>query len=750
MKYDDDFLLDDELPFDDQLPTDEKGWLLWTEQQTLRYNSLGECMRRLRDVLNKNNFPRRVAELDALEGDYTLMLDAVRMGYPDAQRGRVHQQLCRRLTRIVRDTLLDYKLTHDQPLAAMGQRYMNVELDEDDIQRHLEDFVQDVAMLSLESADQQAVHRAGLFEKHYAYVNRLFEALAFSHQWSEAFRTFMSGLITSPTVDSNDAQMLVSAIMLAVLLNYDPQKVMALLDIYEQAKDEHIRQRALVGWLLVFRQAPYGFYQEVTDRITALLSGKEVRQEILEFEMQFFYCTNAEKDNQQMQKDIIPTLMKNRGFEITSEGIKEKEDDPMEDILHADAADKRMEELEQSIQKMMDLRKQGADIYFGGFRQMKRFAFFYTLSNWFAPFFIDHPQLQSLSKEVMQSTIVQTIGEKGPFCDSDKYSFTIGLSSVFSRLPKNIQEIMMNSAEMELPYSEDTSKAAYIRRMYLQDLYRFFNISDMRKLFSNPFDGTQNLRRLACQEKCFRTAFGDEARSLMQFFYKKKLYQRVMSIMDAYQAKTSEDYVMGGYCQIHGGHYAEALLFFQQAYELDDASEAALKGLAQASLLAGHYQDAAGHYQMLLDQHPDHKLYLLNCSVAQVNSDHVEEGLQGLYQLRYEHKDDLKVTRALAWGLLMAGRFDDAYALYADMLGGSEATAADYLNAAYSLWLNKHLDQAVPLMRKYLEQSEVATDQQYKALCQCFHEDNHLLSKFQVTTLDQQLVADLVSRATQA
>ena len=86
-----------------------------------------------------------------------------------------------------------------------------------------------------------------------------------------------------------------------------------------------------------------------------------------------------------------------------------------------------MEELEASFQKISDMQKRGADIYFGGFSHMKRFSFFYTLCNWFMPFYTEHPQLQHLTQGLLQSNFIKQLMLHGPFCDSDKYSFTLGV-----------------------------------------------------------------------------------------------------------------------------------------------------------------------------------------------------------------------------------------------------------------------------------------------------------------------------------
>ena len=62
-----------------------------------------------------------------------------------------------------------------------------------------------------------------------------------------------------------------------------------------------------------------------------------------------FFCMSAERDTDEITREIMPNLMKNKGFDITRHGIVEKEDDPMQDILDPDAAEHSMEELERSL-----------------------------------------------------------------------------------------------------------------------------------------------------------------------------------------------------------------------------------------------------------------------------------------------------------------------------------------------------------------------------------------------------------------
>ena len=90
---------------------------------------------------------------------------------------------------------------------------------------------------------------------------------------------------------------------------------------------------------------------------------------------------------------------------------------------------------------MMDMQKKGSDIYFGGFSQMKRFPFFYDISNWFTPFFFEHPDIIHFVKRAKGNKFLEKMMRVGPFCDSDKYSFVIAFQQVMEQIPESMRLI---------------------------------------------------------------------------------------------------------------------------------------------------------------------------------------------------------------------------------------------------------------------------------------------------------------------
>ena len=92
-----------------------------------------------------------------------------------------------------------------------------------------------------------------------------------------------------------------------------------------------------------------------------------------------------------------------------------------------------MEQMEEKVRKMMDMQKQGSDIYSGGFRQMKQFPFFYDMVNWFTPFYLDHPALRPVIQKLGDTKFLETLMNRSNFCESDRYSLAFALEQIINR-----------------------------------------------------------------------------------------------------------------------------------------------------------------------------------------------------------------------------------------------------------------------------------------------------------------------------
>ena len=691
---------------------------------------------------------------DAIATDYELMMNYMLTGMADPSRAELYAQLVLRMYKLLGNIEMGLRLQRDADALSLfggGVKPLDVR----DIREKLEGYVSEIALLSLDSQEQQDVKSRDIASRHQQFLSETFINIVGSAQWSHELASDMLALILSPTIDSIDAQLLISAIMMGALFVADVEKVLTLMCIYEQAQSEKLRQRALVGWAFCLDKDALTSLQPIDNKLTDLLLRQQVRDDLLELQMQIVYCQNAERDEERIRKEVMPTLMSNQSYEITKFGIKEKDDDTLEDILNPDNEERKMEELESGIQKIIDMQRQGADIYFGGFSKMKRFGFFYTFANWFMPFYAEHPQLQHLSSDFLGSTYMQKMFEQGPFCDSDKYSFVLGLSSVFDQLPENIREMLKNGEATLGIVGTDTNQKmtpAYYRRLYLQDLYRFFKINNYQRAFYNPFEEREEHMLLA--NEIYRSSLHDQALRMVRFLYQRQMYKEAKALlMPYYDGSNVGDISLRALLAMKQGEYVIAEGLYQKAYEKEPSNAHLLKGYAMSAFYSGDFDDAAQLFEQLLESQPDSRKYKLNLAISYINNGKVDEGVKLLFELNYKFPADVNIKRALAWGFLYTGQLEKAVKLYAEIIADESASAVDYLNAGYSLWFDKRVEEATQRFADYLlklkkDSADAATENNLSsnALLEKFQEDLLLLAKYGISEVEMRLMADISTR----
>jgi hypothetical protein len=332
-------------------------------KQLIRGNA-GMAIAELETYLSAWSNPQTAEKLQAVKAEYELMADYWQRGAKDPQIDKQYQRLLQRVYVLSANISIHRHMKSSSFLSTLssGVRQQGRSWTLDAIRHEMEGFVSDVAMLELESEDQRQVKSRQLYKDHQQQMNQLFNYVVTSHVWTDGIANGMEELLVSPTVDTNDQQLLVSAIMLSLMNRFDMAKFRLLVDVYRRSQDEQVRQRALVGWVLSIDDDFRNVWPEQQELVTDLLQSKRVCRELTELQMQLVYTLDSEKETSTIRDEIMPDLMKNNNFRITQNGIEEVEDDPMEDILHPDAAEQRMERLEASFQQMMDMQKQGADI----------------------------------------------------------------------------------------------------------------------------------------------------------------------------------------------------------------------------------------------------------------------------------------------------------------------------------------------------------------------------------------------------
>ena len=724
------------------------------ETPLIAKHNVGKALRAMKETIAEDKLPGYiVARYEDVKNDYRLMQDAMMRGLRDDKIDEVYADIMRKVYGAGLDVLIEEKVKRYSSFAYARVPAQQTEAHPDAVRTVLEAYVQDMAMMAFEPENTRKAKMEKLTADHHAYMKQLFNALLVAPMWNDRRAADFADLLLSPTIDRDDALLLVSAVMLATMNVNDLYKWDMLAEVYVRATDKVLKMRALVGWVLSLPYDPRGprLFPFVQERIKAMLADKTTLKQMLDMQMQMLFCCNADADNEEIQRNIMPTLIKNTNLQMTRLGIVEKEDDPMKDIMDPNAAERDMEEMERKYRKMMDMQKQGSDIYFGGFSKMKTFPFFHDLCNWFAPFNAAHPALGAARERLAGSTFLNKLMENGPFCDSDKYSFALAIAQIMDRMPDNVKEMLNSDATFGPTVSKDEQEdPAYICRSYLQSLYRFFRLYRSKRDFLNPFildelednDGNalfMSYKLLACPE------MEENAVALCGFLLKRKMMRELMSMAICYKSSQNPRLVRFlALVPMTDGKWQEAYDLFASVPE-DQHTEESLRGMAHCCMSLKRFGEAVAIYRRLLAMHPDSFSYQLNLAVCLMSSDAfsscgdvasscdassscgasscdaslcdassslggkvearpnkvVEEGTKLLYKLDYEHPNNANVRRVLAWCMMLQGNFDKAIDIYMRLLSQPDAVSADRLNAAYAHWLSRDVARAVALLREY-------------------------------------------------
>ena len=684
------------------------------------------------------------SEFEAIKTDYQLMVDYMGRGFSDSHRESLYSTLLQRLYRVAADLEISWRCKNVSAYVNSFRVIDHLNTSHDFVRTVLESFVSDIAMLSLQPEETREQKSTELYDRHQSFMNRLFSALWTSCQWTDDDCKFYTELLLSPTVMSTDQQVIVSAISLGAMNQFDINKFKTLVNVYQQATDEHVRQRALVGWVLAVFEG-MDIFPEQDTLIRELCENPTITRELLTLQIQFFYSKDAEKDNDKIQRDIMPDIMRNSNLTIGRLGIMEKEEDAIESILHQDADEKRMEQMEEKVRKMMDMQKQGSDIYFGGFSQMKRFPFFNDMVNWFTPFYLNHPALRPVISKLGDTKFLNTLMERSNFCESDRYSFAFALEQIINQLPSDIKEVIGSDAMLgPLAESDDVEDAISIRRTYLQDLYRFFRLYHTANDFINPFEDNGKGDFVAdtfffTYKSFMGTGLDDVKLRLASHLYKHQQMTELAELLTTFQSADPRYAILMGYTNIHMGKAEFAYQFFDYALKTEPDNKWALKGKARAALDAEDYKTAEEVYTELLKLEPGHKNYTMNRCVALLRLGRTSEVREELFRLDYQYPEDMNVKRVLAWAMLSDNSLDKASQLY-DTLLTSTPAHEDYLNAGYCQWAMGNVQRAVELFREWMVKSGKSTEQ----LLEEFRSDADTLEMYGISETDCFLMLSLV------
>jgi tetratricopeptide (TPR) repeat protein len=443
-------------------------------------------------------------------------------------------------------------------------------------------------------------------------------------------------------------------------------------------------------------------YPEQRQLISALLQSEEVCQELTELQIQLIYCLNEESASRTIQKEIMPDLLKNSS-KMMAQDIEGTEEERLEEVLHPEVSEERMEHLEASMRRMQDMQKEGVDVFFHGFSQIKRYPFFYDISNWLVPFYWQHADIAQIVGKQENLFFLNKVFASNAFCNSDKYSFVLAMQDVLGRLPQQMRDMLQRGEYSADELGEKVEQsAAYERRLYLMDIYRFFRLYPHRAELYNPFETTAD-ELGGCGFFALDVLAGTPIEKykvqIVRQLKKQKMLHAAQRLLETF-AEPYRD--MQYYLWTHD---------YDHALELNPKHERALLGKGRQLYDEGRYEEALTWFEQLAETYPEKANNQLYVAICLVQLERYEEALKPLYRLNYEQPDNDAVSRVLAWTQTCQGKLEQAANIYEQLTSREQQEDDDLKNYGYCLWLQGQVDRARERFHQYCQrrgQSAVA------------------------------------------
>lgn len=510
-------------------------------------------------------------------------------------------------------------LANEPTFVALNKRALKL-TSFDEVQETFEKFATDEAMLNLKvgfSEEQIDEERQKIQEQLNAYRNMVFSYIMVTDDWNEDFILAIRSIIDSDLVDPYTINMIVSAVSLSCSVFMVPEKIGLLLRLFKSAGSCSVRERAFVGF--VFSVITNPAESDACWRAAAATVTDDVLlAACVDLQRQMRLCLTSKKDSKEMMHSVVKTM-----FSTFTQDLAEKLKDRGKvglDEFTADGEDPE-EAIQGAFNYMLNSEDIGVDVYYHQFANQKCFGHFHSLYNWFVPFYVRNSTLKSVRGVMNQHrNFVNNLLKGASMCDTDLYSVVLSLNNTSKEFIKSLDVAPENMVSGPVFYDEEDEvekeqnteesvedetdsteakdsenvtlldsvmeheenlseekkkkRAIRVRHRYVQDLYRFYTLSPMRKAFDNPFEVQKEIPFMTTG--LFAKPEYDKYRlSLARFSAKRGDFAFVSRILRNLSQYTEEEQMMLALAYYSEKNYSDALDYVCDILEVNSKYKAA-------------------------------------------------------------------------------------------------------------------------------------------------------------------------------
>jgi tetratricopeptide (TPR) repeat protein len=708
----------------------------------------------LSDMISNTSTGEMRDELTDIELTYRNMLTYTIDGIKDPERNKVYLKLIQSILRLSdrakQDILSHYSGWHTYWVKQQMEKEMR--LTGKTIVESVDDliFKSDLDEWLKLGNEMNPDPDSDLSRNHKKLIRSIFNHLWLTDYYGEAEETLIDIIAKHDKFRWYETSIFVTAITLSLFRTFQTEKFFRLIEIYESG-EKQVMERAVAGLVmnLHYYNGRIMLYPEITAKIEMLSSDKKFSEHVRIIVFQLIRSRETENLSRKLQDEILPQVAK------LKPKIEEKLD--LDNILPKDINEGKnpdwsdmiseSDEIFRTMEELTKLQMEGADVYMSAFANMKHFDFFKDFQNWFVPFYPDHETVDEIYRDEILGPGTNELAEalyKTPFiCNSDKYSLLLNLKN----LPSAQKSMMLKVFRMELEglqqLNEDenlTDPTKVFRTtitQYLQDIYRFFKLSQYRKEFEDIFSGKLDIYNSAFFSL---TGNGPEAEgALADYFFSKNFYNDALQLF----LKQIEDhpdesqlYEKIGYCYQENDNFEYALKYYRLA-ELIDRKIWTIKKIGFCLRRLGRYEDSLEYYIQASDMEPENLHSVIMIAHCLLDLKRYEEALKYYFRVEYQDPGNLKVLRPVAYCYFVLGKYKESEKYY-DRLSAGKLNSHDLINKGHLALCRGKQKDAVELYRQSLATGEI-TREKFLAI---FAEDQPILESLGVNGDDIPIILD--------
>ena len=649
-----------------------------------------------------------------LQTAYKYMLEYMRMGMQDPDRERLYDELVGRCY-IINDLIAASRESeHSTKVYSQKcRRYKTLE----SIDTILVAFKENIANLEVTRmlpTDECKKVTEQLQQEHEKLLTQIWEAVWCSRSWTKSYAEKIQEILSDTEIEFNDRATIVSAITMGALKCFEPLKVTTLCAI-ATSEETLLATRALTGLAIVLlkHDSRIKYYKEISAALDTLQESNTCMSRLQTIQIQLLRCRETQKIDRKMREEIIPVMMKNpklNNEKFSIDILSEIEQDEDKNPEWAKWIDK--DEIKGKIEEMAKWQFEGADIYMSTFSQLKNFPFFSDITNWFRPFDTHVPAIAELLPDNTEGskTLIGAICASPFFCNSDKYSFCF----TFKQVPQEQRDMLLGQIpdEGEIRANEDNTNAVVAKEkraetesnQYIQDLYRFFKLSNYRHEFDDPFATSLNMLESHSLSKLINN--NEAILRTFRYLVEKEYYSEAYNAGKLYEKSGEGDaqfYQEIGFCMQKERNFNAAIDYYTRADIIKPDTLWTLRHIAQCYRMQGELEKALSYYQIAEELAPENISLLLQTGESFAATKRYEEAFARFYKAEFLKPNSRRALRAIAWCSFVTGKDEQARGYYKRLLELPKPTFEDYLNAAHVEWVSGNKNNAIELYNKAKE-----------------------------------------------